>query len=356
MTDTFSTSPGERDSEVRAHFHEQAKVSDAMGSPLTAAVCRIIADTLDTTTATGRRTLEWPGSPRPDVLSLRLAGGLHRLVLGGHDADLVAAYPPHPFDEERLRRAVLGALLRHDAALCEALDAPPQTNEIGRSAMLYPGLLTVARETGLPLDVREIGSSAGLNLLFDRFNYRYGDDAAGWDASPVKLAPETRGRRIPLDGTIEVRSREGSDIAPIRLSDPAARLRLRSFVWPDQTARLQRLDHAISLVDHEPYVLTQSDAADFVRAQFAARQPGAAFVLFHSIMWQYMPDATKRDIENALDTAGASATRDAPLAWLRMEPADNPETGATLSLTLWPDGRTRRLARCDYHGRWIEWL
>jgi hypothetical protein len=80
-------------------------------------------------------------------------------------------------------------------------------------------------------------------------------------------------------------------------------------------------------------------------------------VLFHSIMWQYLPEATKAGIDEAMRAEGARATKSAPLAHLRMEPAEvaGEESFAALSLTLWPGGETRRLARCDFHGRWIEW-
>ena len=79
-------------------------------------------------------------------------------------------------------------------------------------------------------------------------------------------------------------------------------------------------------------------------------------VLFHSIMWQYLEDATRQAITATLLKAAVTATRDTPMAWLRMEPLDTRQPHAMLSLTLWPGGETRHLAKCDYHGRWIEWL
>jgi hypothetical protein len=147
----------------------------------------------------------------------------------------------------------------------------------------------------------------------------------------------------------------GSDIAPIDISDPAQRLRLRSYVWPDQAARLARLDAAIGIASETPFVLDKADAAAFVRKRLAGRRSGEAFVLFHSIMWQYMPRASKEGVLAALEEAGRAATRDAPIARLRMEPLGQ-APHATLSLTMWPGGETRRLAHCNFHGRWIEWL
>lgn len=341
---------------VADHFEQQARACDALGSPFTARLCRLLAEILDASTGTGWRIADWPGDPRADAVSLRLCGGLHRLVLEGGDAMLKAAYPPNEPTDEALAEALRTALARHGGALSAALDSAPQTNEIARSAMLLPGFLTVARETGLPLALAEIGSSAGLNLLFDRFFYRYGDAAWGDPVSPVRLAPEVRGGIPPLSDEIGIRAREGCDIAPIDVASPQDRLRLRSYVWADQTQRLARLDGAIALAGVVPFSLARADAAGFVRKKLAARPKDAAFVLFHSIMWQYMPRATKDDIRATLAEAGAAATADAPIARLRMEPLGPQEPFATLSLTTWPGGETRRLARCDYHGRWIEWI
>jgi len=342
---------------VRLHFRRQAEACDTLGSPFTAAVCRALAELLDETTATGRRVLAWPGNMRDDALSLRLCGGLHALVLSHADDELAAAYPPHAAHAAGLPNILASAISRNDAALVRALDSAPQTNEIARSAMLLPGFLAIARETDLPLDICEIGSSAGLNLLFDRFSYDFGGKLWGNPASRVRLAPEARGDTAPpLDGTLTVSSRAGSDIRPIDVAIPAERLRLRSYVWADQVLRLARLDAAISLAEAHPFALEQADAAAFVRRSFASPPAGATRVLFHSIMWQYLPDTTKQAIASTLREAAAMATPKAPIAWLRMEPLDTRASHATLSLTLWPGGETRHLAKCDYHGRWIKWL
>lgn len=340
---------------VAVWFGKQAEACDALGSPFTARLCRLLPGLLDAATETGRRVLAWPGDPRADALPLRLCGGLHRLVIAGRDPALAAAYPPNDVGDDALSAAVAAALRRHDAALSAALDSPPQTNEIARSGMLLPGFLAVARQTGLPLALAEIGSSGGLNLLFDRFSYRYGALSWGDPASPVRIEPEARPVPPPLDGEIAVASRHGCDIAPIDVATTEGRTRVRSYVWADQDARLRRLDGAIALARLHPFSLEKADAADFVARRIAARPPGAAFVLFHSIMWQYLPRGTKDAIIGLLDEAGARATRAAPLARLRMEPRDPRDGWATLSLTTWPGGETRRLAKCDFHGRWIEW-
>jgi hypothetical protein len=355
MSESSSAGAAASEAAIRAHFIGQAEACEKMGSPFTGKLCRVLSEILDHGTTTGRRVLSWPGVPREDALSLRLCGGLHEIVLTGDDASLASLYPPTweggDIDHSELRTAIL----RNDARLLAALDSPPQTNEIARSAMLLPGFLEIAHVTGLPLDLAEIGSSAGLNLLFDRFRYDYAGAAWGKPDSPVQLAPAVEGMAPPLGGDLRIAGRAGCDIAPVDVSNPADRLRLRSYIWADQAARLARLDAAIGLAATDFAPPETVDAAEFVARRLAARHSGTAFVLFHSIMWQYMPAATREAIAGAMRSAGAEATADAPVAWLTMEPEDVRDPRATLALTIWPGGERRRLALCDYHGRTIAW-
>ncbi|MBO6724353.1 MAG: DUF2332 family protein [Rhizobiaceae bacterium] len=337
------------------HFEQQAKACGNLGSPFTSRICRLLPALLDDSSATGRRVIEWPGHFRADALALRLTGGLHALVLAGADDALKSAYPPNQASNTELAEALGGAISRHDGFLHDYLSSAPQTNEVARSGMLLPGFLTIACETGLPLAIREIGSSAGLNLVFDRFRYVYGNAAWGGGHAPVLLSPEVRGEKpVPLEGNLEIASRAGSDISPVDIAGEAERNRLLSYVWADQALRFSRIEAAIGLAQDARVPVAKAEAAGFVRKELAGRREGEAFVLFHSIMWQYMPQASKEAIHAALDEAGQGATRDAPIARLRMEPLGE-APHATLSLTSWPGGETRRLANCDYHGRWIEW-
>jgi hypothetical protein len=348
--------PQAKEAAIREHFVHQAAACENLGSPFTARLCRALSQSLDRSTATGRRVLDWAGHTRADALSLRLCGGLHALVLSGADGELSAVYPPADASDETIAGVLPAVFARNDKGLVRALDSAPQTNEIARSGMLLPGFLTIAQETRLPLALHEIGSSAGLNLLFDRFRYRYGEMEWGNPTSPVQLSAEVRGIAPPFGDNLEIMSRQGSDIAPIDVHNMADRLRLRSYIWADQAARLSRLDAAIELAAEVGFLLEKEDAVLFVKRKLAEREPGSAFVLSHSIMWQYIPEISKAEIEAVLRSAGDRATSVTPIAWLRMEPLDTRDPHATLSLTLWPGGVTRRLARCDYHGRWIEWI
>jgi hypothetical protein len=339
---------------VRHAFEQQAELCNTLGSQFTAALCRLLAGRLDDDDAVGREVLAWPGDPVIDALPLRLAGGLHALVLGRRAPALVAAYPPHPLDPERLWQAVSGALTDHVDELMAALGRHPQTNEVARSAILLPGFLTIARETARPLALLELGSSAGLNLLWDRFHYRYGEHEWGPRTSPVTLASELRGAIPNLGGEVKVTSRRGVDLAPADASNADDRLRLRSYVWADQRERLARLDGALDLARALAVRVDAGDAAAWLDAALAARHDGAATVVFHSIMWQYASHETQRRIEDSLERAGAAASTDRPLARLEFEGVAG-RAPALLTLTQWPPGRTRILAEADFHGRWIDW-
>ncbi|HUF55457.1 MAG TPA: DUF2332 family protein, partial [Thermohalobaculum sp.] len=182
--------------EVRDSFRRQAVACRRMGSPFTARLCRVVASAgIDPATATGRRIADWPGDPVADALPLRLCGGLHALARSGRAPWLAAVYPPRAAPEAELAAAVARAVAEEDAALDRWLSGPPQTNEIGRSGVLLGGLQIVAADTGAALELLEIGSSAGLNLLVDQWAYDLGRGLR-WGAAnaPLTVPCAWRGR------------------------------------------------------------------------------------------------------------------------------------------------------------------
>ncbi len=182
-------------SRVRAAFRDQARICEDLGSRFTARVLRILARILTSRTAFGARILRWPGNPEAtaDALALRAAGALHALARGGRTPALAALYPPRAAPDDvadgDLERVLAQAIEAHDAELTAWLDNPPQTNEVARAALLYPGMMTIARRTSLPLAIFEIGASAGLNLVLDRYAYRLGAWRGGDRSSPLLLKP-----------------------------------------------------------------------------------------------------------------------------------------------------------------------
>ncbi len=349
---------------IRQSFHVQAGWCQRLGSPFTARLLRQFEKVLDHTSSTGRKILNWQGIPDAtgDALALRVAGALHGLVRGGNLPDLAECYPPDGrMPEDATFRQVLNRSIKSaDNEICAWLKHAPQTSEVARSGILYPGMGAIARKTGLPLSLFEVGASGGLNLFPDRFRYQIADQPVGdRDNAPI-IAPDWHGP-VPELNKVEIRERRGCDLNPLDFRDPEQRKRLLAFVWPDQTDRMKRLEAAIDIALSDPPIVIQSDAADWVEAQFDRKgDPGMVRVLFHSIAYQYFPDEVRKRIRQQIEKAGAQATRSAPVAWLAFEQVEELK-GPTLTLRLWrggkEDGRTQILAvASNAHVHEVTWL
>lgn len=343
-------------------FRLQADFCRTMGSPLYAELLTRAADDVEAGGPVAAVLGGWIGNPVPDALVLRLMGAVHQLVLAGRAPDLARYYPSAGGKPEwpAAWNAFCETVTAHAAAVRAALDRHVQTNEVRRCAALLSGFLTVAKMHGLPLRVLEIGSSAGLNLGWDRYRYEltdqtasavravWGDPSAAarirtvWEGSSEIFATQTR-----------VSARAGCDVAPIDVSDDAQVQRLESFVWPDQLERFTQLRSAIALARRTPPPLVRRAAGEWLVEQLATPVNDVATVVFHSIMWWYMPEEERTRVSDVIAAAGARASARAPFAWLRLELMTSPD--ADLLLTRWPGGDETRLGRADAHGRFVRW-
>lgn len=341
---------------VLQQFESQALACDELGSPFNARLCRLLARRLNPASRFGSRILDWPGDPFADNVALRACGALHALARSGWEPDLTAAYPPNPLNDNALWTAIAEALRHNDAFLTERLSSPPQTNEVARSALILGGMLHLASVVRMPLELFEIGASAGLNLAFDQYRYDLGD-GLGWGRpdAPLTVPCTWRGPTPPLDAPLSVIARNGCDLRPVNPENPEDRARLISYVWPDQLHRLQRVEAALALAASEHRRVDGEEAAQWLERKLPTPQlPGTARVLFHTIVWDYVPAASKARIDALVAGIGAAATSERPFAKLTVE-SDAVPGSARIQLTVWPDGQTLTLGRGDYHGRWAEW-
>ena len=331
----------------------QAQACEALGSNFTGQLCRVIAANLTDESPLERRLLNWPGdvSARGDSVPLRLAGALHGLVIDGSAPDLAAVYPPNPRpDDDGLWQVVKAAMHRHASRLDQWLNRPPQTNEIGRSACLIAAAHWLAARFDMPFKLSELGASGGLNLNWDRYALRAADTRLGPGDGVLTLHPDWKGEP-PVPARIRVAERRGVDLTPLDASNPEDALRLRAYLWPDQPDRLARTDAALRL---PPARVDQGDAADWLASRLAEDTTNHLHLVYHTIAWQYFPPQTDQRATRALEDAGAKASNDSPLAWLRME-GDTQSPGAGMSLRLWPGDHYFDLGRIDFHGRWVDW-
>jgi hypothetical protein len=270
---------------------------------------------------------------------LQLAAALHYLVLGGEAS----------WDD------VDGALDGHVEFIGRFVaEQPVQTNEVQRSWMLLPCFLEIARHAAVSeFDLIELGPSAGLNLVWDRYRYRYSAGSWGRPGAPLELGGEER-RPVPADLLgidVRVSKRIGVDAAPIDVTtDDGARL-LKAFVWADQTWRLEQLDRAIEALREDPPELVRGDAVAELPGLLASASDRLTVVLQTAVFGYIGAEGAER-IYETLDDAAARR----PLAYVGShQPGPDVHTYWALAVRVWP-GERETVAHADFHGAWIEWL
>lgn len=235
-----------------------------------------------------------------------------------------------------------------------------QTNEVGRCALLFPALRVVHGELGGPLAMIDVGASAGLNLLWDRYAYQYHDDSCaserlyGDRKSPVRLHCQVRnGLRPPLAGDLpSVVWRAGLDLNPVDLTDPHAAQWLRALVWADQLDRWTVLDNAIRVAQENPPPVHEGDALDLVPVLVGEAPSDATICLVSTFVLNQLSVEAQRKLWDTLLQLGMDRTL------------------GLIALQVWPDSRqieirltvfsggqavTRVLADCHQHGAWMAW-
>lgn len=302
------------------------------------------------------------------VPGLRFAGAVHRLVLEGRAPGLAKHYPsvggqPHL---PTLWEDALPALSEHADLLRQRVQATVvQTNEPGRSAPLYGGLMVAAQEAAkaagrhVPFCVRllEVGASGGLNLRPHHVGYRLDDTVLGDPDSLLVLDPQWSGRPpADLGHRLRVVGRAGCDLNPVDVSTEDGRLHLSSFVWADQLDRWNRLRDALDLAATDPVRVEQSAGPEWLAKQLIRAERDVLTVVWHSVVWQYVSPADRAMGRAVLADAAAKATPTTPLALLVFEPRrTDGDYRFELLLKLWPAGISLNLGHGEGHGTPFTW-
>ncbi|ONK16019.1 DUF2332 domain-containing protein [Streptomyces sp. MP131-18] len=342
-------------------FAQQSRSCARLGSPLYAALMSRAADDVRMGGPCAAAVAEHPDTVVDDALPLRLFGAVHALALTGRAPDLAAHYPSTGGTFGRADaawpafRAVVAA---EPEWIGDWLRRPPQTNEVGRASLLLAGLLYAVPSAQLPVRLFELGSSAGLNLRAEQFRYVAGDFAWGPVDSSVLLADAWDGA-VPdwlLAGAarhqaLRIVERRGCDPSPIDPLSADGSLALRAYVWPDQTARLERLDGALRIAAKVPATVEAAGAAEFLSEMDL--EPGTLTVLWHSVMRQYVPAAEWAAVERELDRLARASGPDAGFAVVSFEPSDG---GAEFRLSVRSGtGPVQMLATAHPHGLPARW-
>jgi len=243
------------------------------------------------------------------------------------------------------------ALAERDAILTLCRTRRTSTNEVQRAAVLLPAFGLVAR-AGEPLHVIEVGCAAGLLLNWDRIAYDYG--AAGSLVPPeaaFTLRCAATGA-LPLPAAMpRIASRVGLDIVPVDPADRDDAAWLRALIWPELTARRERLDRAIALARRHPARQVIGDAIETLPREAAAIPREEPLLVFHSFATAQFPAALKLAFAALLDALGAER----PL-W-RVGYEHGPKEFAYLTLQRHGRGEAERvLAEAMPHGDRLRWL
>jgi hypothetical protein len=224
-----------------------------------------------------------------------------------------------------------------------------QTNEPARCATLLPALAQLRP----PLALIEVGASAGLTLLFDRYSYDFaGHRITGSDPLAPVLRCQPRGQ-VPLPARLpQITWRAGLDLNPLDVTSDDDVRWLSCLVWPGEGDREQRLAAAIATARRDPPVIHRGDLRTDLPALAAQAPPGATLVIYHSAVLAYLTPADRRRF--------ASTVRALPAIWLSNEgpgvvPGQPIPPYQGIPFVLARDGHTP-LALADSHGTWLDWL
>jgi hypothetical protein len=295
------------------------------------------------------------------VPQLRLVAALHELVLAGAAPELAAFYPDVGGERDPSGVwPVAEQTLRENAGwIRPRLERTVQTNEPGRSAVLYSVLLWLTARHRLPIRLLEIGASAGINLACDRFAYAQDGVVLGAAGSPVTFT-QPWAPAPPIDlavagAALEISAREGCDPAPLDITGAEGRRRLESYIWPDEPQRVARIRTVLELVGDDPPAVVAATASEWLPDALAQRQAGELTVVWESVMRQYIPpaewDRTVRLVRRAL----AQDPR-RPVVWVAMEPHRDRISGCTVTVATREDPSGEAIvARCDDHGPPVIW-
>jgi hypothetical protein len=322
-------------------------------SPLYEAVCRIAADTpalLDLAAAVPRER---------STANVFLAAVHYRLLQGVEHplGDYYETVTEDPRDPDADLEAALVDFCQTEAdSLRPLLETKrTQTNSVRRSAALYPAIARVAQAVDGPLALVELGPSAGLNLLLDRYRYDYGDRTAGPPDSPVTIESDLRGEADPPmpETPPAIHSRVGIDLHPLSVTDAETRDWLRALVWPDQPQRHRVLDDALALARDDPPELLAGDMAAELPAVLDSIPDEVPVCVFDTLVLYQVPESVRAAVTETIETAAASR----PLHWIAGEDELGHREGIRLEWTRSEGGevQTDLLGGFRQHGEWVRW-
>ncbi|WHZ05692.1 DUF2332 domain-containing protein [Neobacillus sp. YX16] len=292
------------------------------------------------------------GQPIPNLLF----GAVHYLLLKGKDHPLKEFYPsivsnPKSYKDSFGFFKDFCFKYRNDieSILKTRL---VQTNEVRRCAYLYPVFCTIYEKVKKPLALIEIGTSAGLQLLWDKYSYSYEqNDIYGNIDSKLNITAEIKGENTPILHSTPppVSTRIGIDLNTIDLNDKDDKLWLKSLIWTEHKERLFMFEEAASYIKEVPVSLFDGDGISLL-SKFVENIPEDSVIcIFHTHVANQIPLEMKKQLLQIVEAIGRN--RDVFHIYNNIQ-------DRYLHLDYYLDGIESKstIAETDGHGRWFEWF
>ena len=320
---------------------------------------RLLYEHLARGLANDEETLELAVTDRGQPPTILLAA-VHYLLLKGTEHPLCEFYPnliSTPASPDNAYDAFRSFCAKYREPLRLLVDSRiVQTNEVGRCAYLCLVFGMISERAGTrPLSIIDVGASAGLHLLWDKYTYRYRDTARYGDpSSPVGIQSEFVGTGRPRfpSGIPEVVYRHGIDIRPLDVNNEDDALWLRALVWAEDRARAATVERAMAVAREFPVQLSEGTGVDLVSSVIKQTPDNSIVCVFHtSTLYQWTEDEREK-FHTTLSAASKSVD-------LRLISSEGIAPGkCELTLTSWKKGKPelRKLAQVAPHGQWIEWI
>ena len=293
-----------------------------------------------------------PGQPIPNLFF----GSVHYLLLKGRRHPLEKFYPSivsHPKNPQGAFPVFKKFCLSYKDEIVHLLkEKLVQTNEVRRCGYLYPIFSKIYERTNNPLALMEIGTSAGFQLLWDKYVYSYGsDDWYGNSGSHLKITMDIKGDNFPevAKQSPKVGMRIGFDLNIVDLRNKEDKLWLRSLIWPEHKERVAMFNQAVDYVLHNELSLIEGNGLDLINRYVDDIPLSNTLCVYHTHVANQLSIDDKKLLLRKIETIGA--TRNVYHIYNNIQ-------DAKLHLDYYENGKGHfsTVAETDSHGWYFSWL
>ncbi|PET76120.1 hypothetical protein CN514_02910 [Bacillus sp. AFS001701] len=299
-------------------------------------------------------TFAQAGQPIPNLL----LGSIHYLLMNGKHHPLKEFYPSlvetpkelegsYPYFQDfckKFRNEIIQFIQTKIV----------QTNEVRRCAYLYPCFSYIYQKINKPISLIEIGTSAGLQLLWDQYKYSYSTSETiyGNIKSNVLINSEVKDKGPTILPLLEkmppVVDRYGIDLHVNDLSNEEDYLWLKALIWPEHFERRELFEKAVISIKGNEINLIEADGIKMLPEVVKQLSNDSILCIFHTHVANQIPVKGKQSLLKTIEVI--SKNRDVfhlyNNIWDRM-----------LHLDLYINGVKYEevIGETEGHGKWFEW-